>query len=119
MGYKDIDDKREAGWRINKLRESGLVVIDDLKKPYTTRMGEYHADKFEEFLRPRTDKNLPTIVTTNMMESELESEFPRIFSLLMAKNAVYVLGGHDARASGEVLAENLNLAFAGEIRPII
>lgn len=119
MGYKDIEDWDEKNFKIKKLQEAELVVIDDIKKPYTARMGEYHADKLEEFIRPRTDSNLPTIITTNMSMEELDATFPRVFSLLTAKNDFIELSGYDARKSGEIYRRHIELALNCESRPVV
>lgn len=118
MNYKDIEDWAEKNYKVKKLQETELVVIDDIKMPYSDRQREYFGDKLEEFIRPRTDSNLPTIITTNMSEKQLESQYPRIFSLMCAKNMFLELTGTDARVSGNVWKENIELAMNEETRPI-
>lgn len=119
LGYKDIEDWKEKNFKIGKVRDSELVVIDDIKPPYSLRQQEYYSDKLEETVRPRTDRNLPTIITTNMTEDKLEEYFPRVFSLLYAKNQFIELAGFDARRSGKIYDIIVPAALAGETVPIV
>lgn len=49
-----------------------VLVLDDLGKELST---EYNAAGFDELLRTRYDKGLPTIVTTNLEREQWESKY--------------------------------------------
>lgn len=117
-GYFEIEDKREKNFRIDKVQHSGILVLDEVRKPYTERMREFYAETLEELLRPRSDSNLPTIITTNMTPDELEENYPRVFSLMSAKNMQLNLDGYDARVGSEVWQENVVLGLNGEVKPL-
>lgn len=118
LGLITIEDYEERSFRTRKILGSELLVIDDIKAPYTQRQTDYHGDKLEEVVRQRTDNNFPTIVTTNMTENDLIDTFPRIHSLLWGKNMLIELRGEDARADGKTFDVNVKTALKGETCPI-
>jgi DNA replication protein DnaC len=101
----------------DKLRSITVLILDEVRPPMAGGQAWYFADRFEELIRHRTDFNLPTIITTNLTESQLLEHYPRPYSLLAAKQIRVELTGQDARASwmGE---HNLDLAINEEIAPI-
>lgn len=100
----------------DRLFDTQVLILDEVMRPYGNQQPLF-AMKFENLVRYRTDHNLPTIVTTNMEPDELHETFPRVYSLLEAKQWLVVLRGEDARR--KIIAdENLEIALNNEIRPI-
>jgi hypothetical protein len=117
-GYYDLDDKDEKAFKIKRIRESEVLVLDEVKKPLSDAQRDFFEDTLEELLRDRTYMNFPTIVTSNMDLEQFEHWYPRCFSLLAGKNITVELKGEDARVSGVVFQNNVALALKGETRPI-
>lgn len=118
--YFEISDKEERDYKINRVREAEILVLDEVKKPVSEAQKNFYEDKLEDLIRPRTNANFPTIITTNMMPEEIEQYYPRIFSLVTAKNLWIEMpqDAIDARADGNVLARHLELQANGETWPI-
>ncbi|MEM3008305.1 MAG: ATP-binding protein [Candidatus Nitrosotenuis sp.] len=81
----------------DKLQSSALLVLDDVNYGYSAAQRELFSTKLEDVIRPRTNSNLSTIITTNMSIDEFSTEYPRIYSLLSAKNIFLELSGVDGR----------------------
>jgi DNA replication protein DnaC len=97
-------------------RNTQVLILDEVVPPRGNQ-GEWFAAEFERLVRHRTSHHLPTIITTNMEPNELHATFPRVYSLLEAKQWSVVLRGEDARR--QIIAdENLELALNEEVRPI-
>lgn len=107
----------EAEYLERKLHDSTVLVLDEVVPPWTAPQAQLFAGKLEEVVRNRTNFNKVTIMTTNMTEDELYEHYPRIYSLLQAKQIRIVLEGRDAR-QGRIAKENLELVLNGEVRPI-
>lgn len=75
-------------------------------------------EHFERLIRYRTDHNLPTILTSNFSPDQLSEHWPRIYSLLEAKQLVIEFHGQDYRA-GTAHIENIEMFLDGECRPIV
>lgn len=117
-GYFELDNKDEREFFIRRVREAEILVLDEVKAPVSEAQRNFFEDKLEEVLRDRTNMNFPTVVTSNMLDRDFEKEFPRVYSLLAAKNQVIELDGIDARKDGEVWENNFKLGLKGESRPI-
>lgn len=117
-GYFERDDKDEREFLIRRVREAEILVLDEVKAPISEAQRNFFEDKLEELLRARTNMNFPTIVTSNMLDTDFEREFPRCYSLLAAKNQPLELQGLDARKTGGVFENHTQLAMKGESRPI-
>jgi hypothetical protein len=100
-----------------KLYESTVLVLDEVVPPFTAPQASLFAGKLEELIRSRTNFNKVTIMTTNLTEDDLYEHYPRVYSLLSAKQVRIVLEGRDAR-QGVIAQENLELVMNGEVRPI-
>lgn len=100
-----------------RMRDSTVLILDEVIPPWTTAQKHFFAEKFEELIRHRTNFNLPTIMTTNLSEEGLASEYPRPYSLLQAKQTRITVDGDDYRL-GDIGMENIELAMNGEVRPI-
>lgn len=99
------------------IRETPYLVLDELKPPHSERQKVFFAEQLEGLIRHRTNHNLPTIITTNLVEHELDGDYPRVYSLLDAKQITIDMNGMDARRN-YVGVQNLELAANQEVRPI-
>lgn len=101
----------------NRLRDCTVLVLDEIGRPVSGPQRDFWASKFEELIRHRSNYNKVTILTTNLTPAELEEIYPRIYSLLAAKERSIKVKGDDARKAG-VYSVNEELAFNGESRPL-
>jgi DNA replication protein DnaC len=107
------DNAQELG---DRLRDTTVIILDEVVPPYGNQIN-FFSSEFERLIRHRTNHNMPTIMTTNMEPQELHDTFPRVYSLLEAKQWRVILRGEDARR--RIIAdENLEIALNEEIRPI-
>ena len=87
------DEKRELTYKLDGLHgrskydhlNTRILVIDDLGKEYGSK---YDDSTFDEILRLRYDKGLPTIVTTNVKLENWESTYSEAMQSF-AKEAFY------------------------------
>lgn len=101
-----------------RLRDSTLLVLDDVARPISDAQRGLFAEKFEELIRHRSNYNKVTILTTNLTPKELDEIYPRTYSLLAAKEQSVQVSGEDVRR--EYLNDlNKDLVLNGENRPII
>jgi DNA replication protein DnaC len=112
-----VTDSWERSMKIKKLRESRHLVIDDVLAPGTDKQRKLFEDQWEEVIRYRTHMNFPTHISTNMEEEEIEDSYPRVYSLLAAKQIGIELQGEDARKR-KVRDQNLDAVLKGERYPI-
>lgn len=115
--YYELDDPVERQVRMKRVREAEVLVLDDVKAPFSTAQRNFFEDKMEMLLRERASANFPTIVTSNLSPEQFDEHYPRCYSLLAAKNKEEELGGHDWRQNG-AWDSNQALALKGETRPI-
>lgn len=80
-----------------KIRMTPYVILDDIMPPKTEKQENFYHMRFEAIIRHRTNYNLPTIITTNLTAEELESYYPRTYSLLAAKQVRIDMDGEDFR----------------------
>lgn len=117
--YHEMADKVQRDWLISKVRNTEVLVIDEVLKPYaSTKQATFYEDVLESIIRFRTTNNFPTILTTNMVETDIHDLFPRVYSLLSAKQWRIELGGEDFRVT-TLFDTNAELAKKGEVRPIV
>jgi DNA replication protein DnaC len=100
-----------------KLKQTGLLVLDELIPPEPGPQAVLFSRRYEELIRHRTNFNLPTIVTTNLNEEELQKHYPRTYSVLAAKQIPVDVKNDDARR-GKIAIENIELLENEEVRPI-
>lgn len=100
-----------------RLRSTEYLILDEVVNYYSERQGSLYAEKFESLIRHRTNWDLPTIMTTNLSEDDLYRYYPRVYSLLSAKQMRIEVTGKDARM-GMIREENIELSVNGEVRPI-
>ena len=116
--YYEIGDKAERDFKINRVKEAELLVLDEVRMPGSEAQKNFYADRLEELVRPRTDNNYATIITTNMTPEELEDTYPRVFSLMSAKNLIIELDGSDYRLGTGIWARNVESGQNAEALPI-
>ena len=112
----ELENRVERDWKKSKLLNSEFLVLDDIIEPRSDRMRAFFEDQLEEIIRHRTSRNLPTATTTNMNEADLRRQFPRIHSLLSAKQFRVELSGDDYRVERGL--ENEEMVLSGEVRPL-
>ncbi len=110
-------DQHERAAREERLRESTILIFDEVISAISDAQGAFFSMRFEELIRYRTNFNRITLMTTNLTPDELREEYPRSYSLLEAKQKRIILDGNDARQDF-IKIENLELAENGEVRPI-
>jgi DNA replication protein DnaC len=100
----------------DKFRSVTFLVIDEVTLPKTAKQHEVFADKFEAMIRHRTNYDLPTIITTNVSAEKLDGAYPRVYSLLAAKQIRVEFEGEDAREKKGL--ENSEMIMNDMRRPI-
>ena len=114
--YEDVSDE-ERLYVMKKIRESEVLVIDEVREPWSERMQEFYAEKLEATIRFRTHCNFPTIITTNIDPEQWQRYYPRVYEQLSNKQLRVEFTGPNYRAkAGDEAAER---AAAGERRPIV
>lgn len=122
MDFRDVvgllnKDLEERNIQEDRLRETTILILDEVVAGITHAQGELFAVRFEELIRYRTNFNRITLITTNLTPEDLHHEYPRAYSLLEAKNKRIVITGEDARQDF-IKLENIELALNGEARPL-
>lgn len=107
-------DKKEE---LEQIRDSKVLVLDEIQVPPNDKFNSIYASRFEEIVRYRTNYNRVTIMTTNVSEDDIQKYYPRVYSLLRAKQLQVEMEGNDARQSA-TRNRNLELIMNGEIPPI-
>ena len=101
----DHDDKRNMVYELDGFHGRSkldflnvrILVIDDLGKEYGSK---YDDSSFDEILRLRYDKALPTIVTTNVRLEDWESEYKEAMASFAHEAFIRVpIIGSDLRAA--------------------
>ena len=116
-GYYELDDVEERKFKLKRIRESEVLVLDDVKAPFSDAQRNFFEDKMEQLLRERLAACFPTIVTSNLSPQDFKRHYPRCYSLLAAKNQEVELNGTDWRQNSG-WKSNQELRLAGESRPI-
>jgi DNA replication protein DnaC len=111
----DYQDKQTVERR---MRETTLLILDDVRAGVSERQTDLYALKFEVVMRHRTNFDLPTILTTNLTEEEFEAEFPRIHSLIAPKQLWINMYGVDHRKRSATAVHTAEMIARGEINPI-
>lgn len=83
-----------------RIRNSTLLVLDEVVEAVSGAQRNLFAEKFEELIRHRTNYNRITVINTNLNPDELDEEYPRTYSLLAAKERHIKLSGKDSRRDG-------------------
>ena len=115
--YYELDDPEDRALKMRRIREAEVLVLDDVKAPFSEAQRNFFEDKMEQLLRERLSSCFPTIVTSNLSSKEFARHYPRCSSLLAAKNQEVELRGTDWRQNSGWLT-NQELYLQGETRPI-
>jgi hypothetical protein len=100
-----------------RLHDCSVLVLDEVIAPNTEAQSNLFSAKFEELIRTRTNFNRVNIMTTNLTPDKLHDIYPRIYSLLSAKQFRIEMDGEDAREH-IVRPRNIQAVANREIRPI-
>jgi DNA replication protein DnaC len=109
-----VDERRAVEKR---LLECSVLVLDEVIAPNTEAQSNLFSSKFEELIRTRTNFNRVNIMTTNLKPERLHDIYPRIYSLLSAKQFRIEFDGEDAREL-IVKPRNIKMVANREVRPI-
>jgi DNA replication protein DnaC len=105
--------------QMDELQRMPFLILDEVW--YNPRQSEAQkalfGEHFERLIRYRTNRNVPTILTTNFSPEQLGTHWPRINSLLSAKQFVVEFHGMDYRL-GQSVIDNKELFMNNEVRPI-
>jgi DNA replication protein DnaC len=117
--FDDVLDalKKEDTKIEQRLRETNVIILDEVKPPHTDKQKSFFANRFESLIRHRTNWNGVTVLTTNLSQDEIKHHYPRPYSLLSAKQMRIDMTGVDARLD-QVPRIELELIQNGERRPI-
>lgn len=100
-----------------RLKGVTVLVLDEVIAPTSVAQGMFFSTKFEELIRHRTNYNLPTITTANLTPTDFEQHYPRLYSLLDAKQIKVEVIGKDAR-QGRRAEKNFKLLMEEKVEPI-
>lgn len=110
------DDER-AAWFARRIRNAGVLAIDDLGRENKARIDVVEA-MLDELLRSRVAGGRPTLITTNKTVEQLGQLYKsNVMSLLTESVLMHEFTGSDYREK----AKNIRLEEASEglIRPIV
>lgn len=116
-GWNGSMDQEDIMWNMNRIRECEVLVLDEIVEPFSEGSRGVYEDILENIVRHRTNHNLPILYTTNMSEDDMGKAYPRVNSLLSAKQYVYNIDGQDKRI--EAWKDNEELILNGERRPVV
>lgn len=102
----------------DRLRDCTVLILDEIARPVSEAQRGLFAEKFEELIRHRSNYNKVTILTTNLTPTELDTIYPRTYSLLAAKEQSVKVAGNDVRKEG-IWSVNRELAENSEVRPLL
>jgi DNA replication protein DnaC len=114
--YEMPYEKRDEATR--RLRHIPVLVLDEVGATISDAQRAFFAGELEDLIRYRTSGNGVTIMTTNLTPQQLDTEYPRTFSLLSASTIRVPVSGEDVRRAGEVDFLRTELALNGEAVPI-
>lgn len=113
-------DFREMIQKEDRIREENtpFLIVDEVRLPWTDKSTPIFSDRFEEVIRYRNHHALPTILTTNMTQFQLEETYPRVASLLTPSTVEIDMPGGDYRNNNYAM-ERLSLLANNEVKPIV
>lgn len=91
--WKDAESKEEVEVHMKRAQ---VLVLDEIRTDPRNKEG-FLQSGLEAIMRHRYNNNLPTILTTNMRESEIRDEFPRPYSLISGVTTWLTMEGADYR----------------------
>lgn len=94
-GWRDEDERR---WFSRRVRNAGVLVIDDVGREYSGRGVELIEATLDKVIRARHDDALPTIITTNKTAEEMAQKYQsNVLSLLSGVCRTVDVTGADYR----------------------
>lgn len=105
--------------KVRRLRNTPVLILDEVGLAISDAQHDFYSVELEDLIRFRTSGNAVTLITTNLTPAALDTEYPRIFSLLASKQRHITVGGHDVRRAGEVDLFRMELIANGEAQPIV
>ena len=121
VSFRDIKsyhERDDSDFYERRMAEAHVLVLDEVRDPWTENTKRFYGEKLEDLIRPRTNANLPTILTTNLLPEQLEEHYPRVFSLMSAKNKAIHMYGNDIRVSDQIWRRNGEVSLNEESFPI-
>lgn len=115
--FTDFQDMIQSEGRVREEMTS-ILIIDEVRKPWTDKSSGLFSNRFEEVIRHRNHNALPTVITTNMTQEEMDREYPRVSSLLIPTTVEIDMPGGDYRNNTYAM-ERLALLANNEVKPII
>jgi DNA replication protein DnaC len=113
-GWRNEDERR---WFIRRVRNAGLLVIDDIGREYVGRGHDLIESVLDKVIRARHDDCKPTIITTNKDDGFWQQRYQsNVMSLLSGTCEVIEVTGTDYRATQAELAKEE--ARQGLVRPV-
>lgn len=93
------NDAIEKAWFHKRIKNAGVLVLDDIGKEYKTRKNsDLPESTFDEVLRHRVAAGTPTIITTNLSLTDLQQGYGgSVMSLLNECSTTYEFTGEDFR----------------------
>lgn len=114
-GWKD---KADRVWFNERVRNASFLVVDDIGRERNKGPEALGTNALEEVLRHRVNRNLPTIVTTNLTPDELRAGYGGHTASLMTEKVIMVeTSGHDRR--GDKALRDAAEVKAGLSRPVM
>lgn len=115
-------DDEERRWFDKRLRNAGVLVIDDVGREGSARMSVAES-AFEGIIRGRVQANKPTIITTNWDVAVLEKAYTRQLGSLLSESCMYVEVRGNLPTEGRTRRQQVNMATQREaledrVRPI-
>jgi DNA replication protein DnaC len=124
--FNEMLDAHAAGWRneeerawfIRRVRNAGVLVIDDVGREYVGRGPELIEATLDKVIRARHDDCKPTIITTNKDDEFFNARYQgNVMSLLSGTCQVIEVTGEDYRPIQE--ENSKQEARLGLVRPIV
>lgn len=108
-----FSDKGEMAYFQNKVINSRVLLVDDLGRELKSKLS---GSTLDLVLRQRVQEGRPTMLTTNLSQSDMDSYDSAVLSLLKENSVCYEFIGDDYRTKSNqrTLAE----IRTGETRPI-
>jgi DNA replication protein DnaC len=115
-------DQDELLWFTRRIRNTDILVIDDIGREYRGRAGKGTGDEgftsalFDDVIRHRTGHEKPTIITTNYTQEQMQTGYGGpVLSLLSERSTFHEVTGPDFRP--KVRQRTLDEAQRGVVRP--
>jgi DNA replication protein DnaC len=110
-------DEAERAWFIRRVRNTPILVVDDIGKEHKGRM-EVAESMFDMVMRHRVASGLPTIITTNLTPDDIKAGYGMFVMSLLSEQCEQVeVPGTDYR--DKKAESNRVAARDGIVRPFV